>query len=240
MPSRRRATRGSRWACASASSTPSCSRPRTCRASRELGITASVQFSHAPSDRDLADRIWGGTTSLPYAYPRAARLRRDARQRLGRADRGARSARGLARRRAPDAGRARRVAPGAGRHRRGGACGEHRRARVARAATSAAAESSSPGTSPTSSCSTATRSPASRKSSPRRASWRRCSAARGRTTHRPGELSVKSANRRPSRASESGQGAKAATRPSPPSPVWSLRSVDGGSVPAGPPPPLSK
>jgi predicted amidohydrolase YtcJ len=34
----------------------------------ELGITASVQFSHAPSDRDLADRIWGGTTSLPYAY----------------------------------------------------------------------------------------------------------------------------------------------------------------------------
>ncbi|HLM37357.1 MAG TPA: amidohydrolase [Gaiellaceae bacterium] len=34
----------------------------------QLGITASVQFSHAPSDRDLADRIWSGTTSLPYAY----------------------------------------------------------------------------------------------------------------------------------------------------------------------------
>ena len=34
----------------------------------QLGITASVQFSHAPSDRDLADRIWGSTTSLPYAY----------------------------------------------------------------------------------------------------------------------------------------------------------------------------
>src|SRR5512133_475949 len=34
----------------------------------ELGITASVQFSHAPSDRDLADRICGGPTSLPYAY----------------------------------------------------------------------------------------------------------------------------------------------------------------------------
>src|SRR4051812_3744248 len=33
-----------------------------------LGITASVQFSHAPSDRELADRIWSGTTSLPYAY----------------------------------------------------------------------------------------------------------------------------------------------------------------------------
>jgi predicted amidohydrolase YtcJ len=34
----------------------------------QLGITASVQFSHAPSDRDLADRIWDGTTSRPYAY----------------------------------------------------------------------------------------------------------------------------------------------------------------------------
>jgi predicted amidohydrolase YtcJ len=34
----------------------------------QLGITASVQFSHAPSDRDLAERIWGDTTSLPYAY----------------------------------------------------------------------------------------------------------------------------------------------------------------------------
>ena len=33
-----------------------------------LGITASVQFSHAPSDRELADRFWSGTTSLPYAY----------------------------------------------------------------------------------------------------------------------------------------------------------------------------
>jgi predicted amidohydrolase YtcJ len=33
-----------------------------------LGITASVQFSHAPSDRDLADRIWAGTSSQAYAY----------------------------------------------------------------------------------------------------------------------------------------------------------------------------
>ena len=67
-PSRRRARSGSRSACASASSTRSCSRRRTCRASPQLGIAASVQFSHAPSDRDLADRIWGGTTSVPYAY----------------------------------------------------------------------------------------------------------------------------------------------------------------------------
>src|ERR671937_5280 len=33
-----------------------------------LGIAASVQFSHAPSDRDLADRFWGGLDSEPYAY----------------------------------------------------------------------------------------------------------------------------------------------------------------------------
>jgi len=31
----------------------------------EVGVTASVQFSHAPSDRDLADRLWEGH---PGAY----------------------------------------------------------------------------------------------------------------------------------------------------------------------------
>ena len=34
----------------------------------ELGIAASVQFTHAPSDRDLADRFWGGLDSEPYAF----------------------------------------------------------------------------------------------------------------------------------------------------------------------------
>ena len=33
-----------------------------------LGITASVQFSHAPSDRDLADALWAGRTERAYAY----------------------------------------------------------------------------------------------------------------------------------------------------------------------------
>ena len=33
-----------------------------------LGITTSVQFSHAPSDRDLADRFWAGKTDGAYAY----------------------------------------------------------------------------------------------------------------------------------------------------------------------------
>jgi predicted amidohydrolase YtcJ len=34
----------------------------------ELGVAASVQFSHAPSDRDLADRFWGGLDSEPYLF----------------------------------------------------------------------------------------------------------------------------------------------------------------------------
>ena len=34
----------------------------------ELGVAASVQFSHAPSDRDLADRFWGDLTAGAYAY----------------------------------------------------------------------------------------------------------------------------------------------------------------------------
>jgi predicted amidohydrolase YtcJ len=33
-----------------------------------LGIAASVQFSHAPSDRDLADRFWAGMTHRAYAF----------------------------------------------------------------------------------------------------------------------------------------------------------------------------
>jgi predicted amidohydrolase YtcJ len=34
----------------------------------EIGVAASVQFSHATSDRDLADRIWGDRTDGAYAY----------------------------------------------------------------------------------------------------------------------------------------------------------------------------
>ena len=34
----------------------------------ELGVAASVQFSHAPSDRDIADRNWAGKTEGAYAY----------------------------------------------------------------------------------------------------------------------------------------------------------------------------
>ena len=33
-----------------------------------LGVAASVQFSHAPSDRDIADRLWAGKTQRAYAF----------------------------------------------------------------------------------------------------------------------------------------------------------------------------
>jgi hypothetical protein len=33
-----------------------------------LGVACSVQFSHAPSDRDLADRFWGDRTDGAYAF----------------------------------------------------------------------------------------------------------------------------------------------------------------------------
>ncbi len=33
-----------------------------------IGVAASVQFSHAPSDRDLADRNWAGKTQGAYAF----------------------------------------------------------------------------------------------------------------------------------------------------------------------------
>jgi predicted amidohydrolase YtcJ len=33
-----------------------------------VGVAASVQFSHAPSDRDLADRFWGERAAGSYAY----------------------------------------------------------------------------------------------------------------------------------------------------------------------------
>jgi predicted amidohydrolase YtcJ len=34
----------------------------------ELRVAASVQFSHAPSDRDLADRFWAEKTDFAYAF----------------------------------------------------------------------------------------------------------------------------------------------------------------------------
>jgi predicted amidohydrolase YtcJ len=33
-----------------------------------LGVACSVQFSHAPSDRDIADQFWSGKTAGAYAF----------------------------------------------------------------------------------------------------------------------------------------------------------------------------
>jgi predicted amidohydrolase YtcJ len=42
--------------------------PAEVRRFAALGVAASVQFSHAPSDRDLADRFWAGETGRAYAW----------------------------------------------------------------------------------------------------------------------------------------------------------------------------
>ena len=34
----------------------------------QIGVAASMQFSHAPSDRELADRLWAGSTHRAYAF----------------------------------------------------------------------------------------------------------------------------------------------------------------------------
>jgi predicted amidohydrolase YtcJ len=42
--------------------------PEDLRRFAELGVAASVQFSHATSDRDVADRFWDGKTDGAYAF----------------------------------------------------------------------------------------------------------------------------------------------------------------------------
>ena len=58
-----------------------------------LGVACSVQFSHAPSDRDLAERFWPEQRRRRVRVPLAVGLGRARRERLGRAGRGARPAR---------------------------------------------------------------------------------------------------------------------------------------------------
>ena len=152
----------------------------------ELGVAASVQFSHAPSDRDLADRIWKGNDRPCLRLSLARRVRSGGRERLGCADRGARSAGRHLRRGAAHARRARRLAPGAGSHDRAGAGGDDPRARLARPRRAAPRQApprlprrprrARPG-------------PARRfrrRSYPTFRSSRRCSAAAGCTTRHPG------------------------------------------------------
>ena len=138
-----------------------CLRPGDVGRFADLGLTASVQFSHAPSDEELAKRFWADRLERRVLVPRSARGGRAFDQRFRRADRGARPVgralrrrpRPLARRPACDASR-RRSSPQPSRP-------------PGRPTTSAAAGSSSPATSPTSWFSTATRSRSRPKSFPR-------------------------------------------------------------------------
>ena len=152
----------------------------------ELGVTCSVQFSHAPSDRDLAERFWGDRLDGTYAFGTllasgavvangsdapVEELDPARRHRRGRTAHDRRSSR-LARRRRRDG--------------RAGAARVDRRARLARRRRAPAREAPARVSSPTSSCSTATRSRSLRTSSARCRSSRRWSAAAGCTTRRPG------------------------------------------------------
>ena len=56
----------------------------------ELGVAVSCQFTHAPSDRDLAERFWADKLDGTYAFRSLLDIGRARRERLRRADRGAR------------------------------------------------------------------------------------------------------------------------------------------------------
>ena len=98
----------------------------------ELGVACSVQFSHAPSDRDLAESYWPERLDGTYAFRSLLDSGAAGGERLRRAGRGARPARRDRRRGAADDRRAAVVAGGAGGDGRAGAARHVRRARVAR------------------------------------------------------------------------------------------------------------
>ena len=87
----------------------------------ELGVACSVQFSHAPSDRDLAERYWGDRLDGTYAFRSLVDSGAVVVERLRCTGRGARPATGHPRGCPPDARRPGRVAARAGRHGRAGA-----------------------------------------------------------------------------------------------------------------------
>ena len=87
----------------------------------ELGIACSVQFSHAPSDRDLADRLWAERLDGTYSFRSLLESGALRRERLRRARRGARPDRRHRRGRAPVDRRAAGLAAGGGADRRAGA-----------------------------------------------------------------------------------------------------------------------
>ena len=146
-----------------------------------LGVACSVQFSHAPSDRDLADRFWAGKIDGAYAYrslvDSGAVVANGSDAPIEELDPLAGIRAGV-RRTIDERGRLASGAGGDGRSRR-----SRRRASRRRGSTGEERRRGgcSPATPPTSSCSTATR---GTTSTPR--SSRRWSPAAGCTTRRPG------------------------------------------------------
>ena len=67
-PSPRRATNGSRSGSAQRIEHAQRLAPEDVGRFAEIGVACSVQFSHAPSDRDLAERFWPDGTEFAYAY----------------------------------------------------------------------------------------------------------------------------------------------------------------------------
>ncbi len=109
-----------------------------------LGIAASVQFSHAPSDRDLAERFWADETDRAYASARSrggAVLANGSDAPIEELD----PLLGIRAGVLADARRPARLASGAGPYGGAGARRDDDGAGLARTATSTGAESSCPG-----------------------------------------------------------------------------------------------
>ncbi len=151
----------------------------------ELGVIASVQPTHATSDRDVADPLLGERSRLRLPHPRPARVGRAAGVRVGRAGGAARSAGRHPRRRPPHRRRPRAVASPAGH--RGGRRGArvHRRRRLRRRRRAPPRTAAARATWPTWWCWTPTSSPTP-SGSPTPGSRPPCWPAAGCTTPRPG------------------------------------------------------
>ena len=142
-----------------------CLDPDDIRRFAEIGVACSVQFSHAPSDRDLAERFWDDRLEGAYAFrslvESGAVVANGSDAPVEELDPLAGIRAGVLR----TIDEPTRLATGGGAHGRAGDRGLDRRRRPGSRATSAAAAGSSPASWPTSSCSRATRSPARRTSS---------------------------------------------------------------------------
>ena len=180
--------------------------PTISPASPTLGVACSVQFSHAPSDRDLAERFWPDLLEGAYAFrsllESGAVVANGSDAPIEELDPLAGIRAGVTRTIDDRPGWRMQEAL----TRRAGAARDDGRRRPGSRATSGRAGSSSPATSPTSSSSRATSSSARRTSSSRSRSSRPWSAAAGCTTLRPGTEWSASSGRK-------GGGCSAPTRP---------------------------